>query len=65
MDVIASGLHLGVGASHSPAGLGGCLIGLIRDRAEGEGVLEAALRAGAVGGWVLKVDEGVRVEYRG
>jgi galactokinase len=53
-----------LGVKISGAGLGGCLIGLVRNSAEGDKVLEAALRAGAVNGWTLKIDGGVKVEYK-
>jgi len=51
-----------LGVKISGAGLGGCLIGLVKDPYSGDKVLKAALRAGALRGWVLKVDRGAVIE---
>ena len=51
-----------LGVKISGAGLGGCLIALVRDREEGARVLEGALASGAIRGWILEIDEGVRTE---
>lgn len=53
-----------LGVKISGAGLGGCLIGLVGNSAEGDKVLEAALQAGAANGWILEIDDGVKVEYK-
>lgn len=54
-----------LGVKISGAGLGGCLIALVRNREEGENVLSKAIKAGALRGWIVKIDEGVKVEYEG
>ena len=54
-----------LGVKISGAGLGGCLIGLVRDPSSGREVLKAALEAGAPRGWILKVDKGAVIESRG
>ena len=51
-----------LGVKISGAGLGGSLIALTEDRATAEKVLRAALEAGAVRGWIVKVDKGVSRE---
>lgn len=53
------------GVKISGAGLGGCLIGLVKDPYSGDKVLKAALKAGALRGWVLKVDRGAVIESQG
>ncbi len=53
------------GVKISGAGLGGCLIGLVKDPYSGDKVLKAALKAGALRGWVLKVDSGAVIESQG
>jgi len=53
-----------LGVKISGAGLGGCLVGLVRNSAEGDKMLEAALQVGAVNGWKLRIDEGAKVEYK-
>jgi galactokinase len=52
-----------LGVKITGAGLGGCLIGLVRNSVEREKVIEAALQAGAVNGWNTKVDEGAKVDH--
>jgi len=52
------------GVKISGAGLGGALIALVDSEESGRKVLEAGLKAGAKKGWVAKVDEGVKIEYR-
>jgi len=52
------------GVKISGAGLGGALIALVKDVESGKRILEAGLKAGAKKGWVAKIDEGVKVEYR-
>ena len=54
-----------LGVKISGAGLGGCLIALVKNREEGKNVLNRAMEAGALRGWVVKIDEGVRIEYEG
>lgn len=52
-----------LGVKISGAGMGGSLIALVKNFDHGKRVLEYALRAGAVNGWVLELDEGVRRDY--
>jgi galactokinase len=54
-----------LGVKISGAGLGGCLIGLVKDHPSGDKVLKAALESGAPRGWVLKVDRGAVIEGLG
>ncbi|RLE72564.1 MAG: GHMP kinase, partial [Thermoprotei archaeon] len=51
-----------LGVKISGAGLGGCLIAIAFEEKHAEKILDAALSSGAVRGWVLEVDEGVRLE---
>ncbi len=51
-----------LGVKISGAGLGGCLIALAEAGEDARQVLEKALVAGAVKGWILKVDKGARIE---
>lgn len=50
------------GVKISGAGLGGCLIALVKDEVVGSNVLKKGLLAGARQGWVLNIDEGARIE---
>jgi galactokinase len=52
-----------LGVKITGAGLGGCLVGLVRNSVEGKRVIEKALQAGAVNGWNTKVDTGAKVNY--
>jgi len=52
-----------LGVKISGAGMGGCLIALCRDEESSRRVLEAALGAGAVRGWMLKIDRGSSLDY--
>ncbi|MGQ9782084.1 MAG: GHMP family kinase ATP-binding protein [Nitrososphaeria archaeon] len=54
-----------LGVKISGAGLGGCLIGLIKDTSSGDKILKAAIEAGAARGWTLKVDGGATIESHG
>ena len=54
-----------LGVKISGAGLGGSLIGIVRSEDHGRIVLESAVKSGAKRGWVVDVDEGVRVDYKG
>ncbi|MEM4405238.1 MAG: GHMP kinase, partial [Nitrososphaerota archaeon] len=47
----------------SGAGLGGCLIALCRDDESAESALKAAIEAGAVRGWRLRIDSGSSLDY--
>lgn len=53
-----------LGVKISGAGLGGCLIGIVKEKEEGNKIVESAIKAGATNGWVLKIDEGVKAEWR-
>lgn len=53
-----------LGVKISGAGLGGCLIGIVKGKGEGNKIIESAIKSGATNGWVLKVDEGVKAEWR-
>ncbi|MEM1575075.1 MAG: galactokinase family protein [Nitrososphaerota archaeon] len=53
-----------LGVKISGAGLGGCLIGIVKEKEEGNKIVESAIKAGAKNGWVLKIDEGVKAEWR-
>ncbi|MEM0482693.1 MAG: GHMP kinase, partial [Nitrososphaerota archaeon] len=52
-----------LGVKISGAGLGGCLIALCRDAESSRSALEAALAAGAVRGWRLRIDIGSALDY--
>ncbi len=52
-----------LGVKISGAGLGGCLIALCRDAESSRSALEAALAAGAVKGWRLRIDSGSTLDY--
>jgi len=51
-----------LGVKISGAGLGGSLIALVPDEGIGRRVIKESMKAGASRGFVVKVDEGVRVE---
>lgn len=51
-----------LGAKISGVGLGGPVIALVEDRSKAEEVLEAGIRAGAKGGWIVNIDQGIRIE---
>ncbi|MEM2928347.1 MAG: galactokinase family protein [Nitrososphaerota archaeon] len=53
-----------LGVKISGAGLGGCLIGIVKEKEEGNKIVESAIKAGATNGWILKIDEGVKAEWR-
>jgi galactokinase len=53
-----------LGVKISGAGLGGCLIGIYDKKENGNKILESAIKAGATNGWILKIDEGVKAEWR-
>ena len=53
-----------LGVKISGAGLGGCLIGIYDKKENGNKILESAIKAGATNGWMLKIDEGVKAEWR-
>ncbi|MEM3062473.1 MAG: galactokinase family protein [Nitrososphaerota archaeon] len=53
-----------LGVKISGAGLGGCLIGIVKEKEEGNKIVESAIKAGAANGWILKIDEGVKAEWR-
>ncbi|MCS7145423.1 MAG: galactokinase family protein [Nitrososphaerota archaeon] len=50
-------------AKISGAGMGGSLIALCSDEKSTDSALEAALRAGAVKGWRLRIDRGSSIDY--
>ncbi|ADI32411.1 galactokinase family protein [Staphylothermus hellenicus] len=52
----------GLGAKISGAGLGGSLIVLAKDRGTAEKILRKALDNGAVRGWIVEIDSGLRRE---
>ncbi|GBC70416.1 Galactokinase [Candidatus Calditenuaceae archaeon HR02] len=52
-----------LGVKISGAGLGGCLIALCKDAESSRSALEAALAAGAVRGWRLRIDRGSTLDY--
>jgi len=61
--IFTSALEAGAyGAKISGAGMGGSIIALVKDREEGEKVVDAGLSVGAKNGWFSKVGEGVKVE---
>ena len=51
-----------LGAKLSGAGLGGAIIGLTKDLNIAKKVLEAGISGGGKRGWIVNIDEGVRVE---
>jgi len=50
------------GAKLSGIGLGGPVIALVEDHSEAEEVLKAGIMAGAKGGWIVDIDDGIRIE---
>ncbi len=53
-----------LGVKLSGAGLGGSLIALALTREEASNILYSGIKAGAKRGWIVGVDEGLRLEYR-
>lgn len=53
-----------LGVKISGAGLGGCLIGIAKGEEDGKRIINSAIKAGAINGWILKIDEGAKVEWR-
>ena len=51
-----------LGVKISGAGLGGALIALVEDEDKGRTILKSGVEAGAIRGWIVKVDEGLRRE---
>lgn len=51
-----------LGVKISGAGMGGSLLALVDDEKIGENVRRAVIKAGAKDAWIVKIDEGVRIE---